>query len=92
MSGMLSQKNVKLAVLVLLASFVVVVAARSLFGLSQYPVRQGKLRNYVASSPQSKVFSLRSAYSWRRPYCSTKQTIASRSGLRSFKRLAAQRS
>jgi hypothetical protein len=40
MSRMLNLKNVKLAVLVLLASLVVLVATRSLLGLSQYPVRQ----------------------------------------------------
>ena len=48
MSRMLSQKNVKLAVLVLLASLVVL-AARSLLGLYQYPVRQAaELRRQLA--------------------------------------------
>jgi hypothetical protein len=49
MSRMLSQKNVKLAVLVLLASLVVLVA-RSLLGLYQYPVRQAaELRRQLAT-------------------------------------------
>ena len=50
MSRILSQKNVKLAVLVLLASLVVLVATRSLLDLSQYPVRQAaELRRRLAT-------------------------------------------
>lgn len=49
MSRMLSQKNLIRAVLVLLASLVVLVAARSLLGLSQYPVQQAAgLRRQLA--------------------------------------------
>lgn len=40
MSRMLSPRNLKFAALVLLASFVVLVASSGLLGLSQYPVRQ----------------------------------------------------
>lgn len=50
MSRMPNQKNVKLAVLVLVASLVILVATRSLLGLSQYPVRQAaELRRQLAT-------------------------------------------
>jgi hypothetical protein len=50
MSQMLTQKNLKLTVLVLLASLVVLLATRSLSDLSQYPVRQAaELRRQLAT-------------------------------------------
>jgi len=69
----------------LAAGLLALIAALS---ISRYPTRQAA--SCVDRSSLTEILSLTSGQNSRRRFCSTKQTIVSRSGLRSFKRLAVQ--